>query len=148
MITYERFHLHTPSRPSGIIELNATYVPAVLSPAATTPNLVRARGYRKVYDLSDGLADPTPIIFTGYERADSEAELSRLLSELRADIRAAVSVDRDGRVPVPVQGGTMIAVPITDDSASPTGLIDSTQALVTITLVPAMVPDLDSYFLW
>lgn len=128
----ERYMLTTPG---GDYVLDGTFKPAQLSPTTRSHNLVRARGYRQVYDLHDGLPDPVPITLTGRMEASSEDELALLLRELRGAARTATALTRNDRTPVALLGASVLAVPISDDS---------NEAQVTITLIPASVPDEDS----
>ena len=133
----ERYWLTTPT---GRRPLDGSFSPDIFRPATITRNLVRARGYPDVFDLSDGLPDPVPIVLKGLARAGTEAELSRLLALWAADARAASLIDRDGRNKTDLQGGSLIAVPIKTNSRF---------AAVTITLIPTRVTDpasLSPYF--
>lgn len=125
----ERYVLSTPT---GEHVLDGTFRPGQMSPTARSHNLVRARGYRQIYDLSDGLPDPAPITLTGTLDAVTEDELSLLLRELRAAVRSATALTRNDRVSVPLLGASMLAAPNGDYSNS---------ASVTLTLIPAAVPD-------
>ena len=133
----ERYWLTTPT---GRRPLDGSFVPDTFRPAVITRNLVRARGYLDVFDLSDGLPDPVPIVLKGLARAATEAELSRLLALWAADARAASLIDRDGRNGTALQGGSLIAVPLKTNSRF---------ATVTITLISTQVTDpasLSPYF--
>lgn len=125
---------YTLSTPAGEYVLDGTFKPSQLSPTARTHNLVRARGYREIYDLHDGLPDPVPITLTGTLERGSEDELSLELRELRGALRAATAITRNDRAPVALLGASVLAVPAGDDS---------NVAQVTITLIPASVPDED-----
>lgn len=125
----ERYILSTPQ---GEYVLDGSFKPSSLSPTATSPNLVRARGYRQIYDLSDGLPDPVPIVLTGTVEASNEDDLALMLRELRGAVKAATRLTRNDRPGVTVLGGSMLAVPIDEDS---------NHASVTVTLIPAAVPN-------
>lgn len=127
----ERYVLTTPA---GDYVLDGTFRPAQLAPTAQSHNLVRARGYRQVYDLSDGLPDPVPIVLTGTLERGTEDELSLELRELRGAVRVATLLSRNDRPGAPIVGGSMLTVPVGDDS---------NVAAVTLTLIPAAVPDED-----
>lgn len=135
----ERFWLSTPG---GRIALPGTLRPNVLRPTARSPNLVRARGYRQTYDLSDNLPDPVPVTLTGEVEYRTEEELSRALAELRRDLRAATAIDRDGREPYELLSASVLAVPSEGDN--------SARATLTVTLILSEVPDPDedSTFFW
>ena len=125
----ERYVLTTPS---GEYVLHGTFKPSQLSPTARAHNLVRARGCREIYDLHDGLPDPVPITLTGTLERGSEDELAADLRELRTAARTATAITRNDRTPVPLLGASVLAVPAGDDS---------NEAQVTVTLIPASVPD-------
>lgn len=128
----ERYMLTTPG---GDYVLDGTFKPAQLSPTTRSHNLVRARGYREVYDLSDGLPDPVPITLTGTVERGSEDELAADLRELRTAARTATAITRNDRTPVPLLGASVLAVPTGDDS---------NEAQVTLTFIPTRVPDEDA----
>lgn len=130
----ERYHVTAGSVRSA---LPGSFRPSSLSPRAVSFNLVRGRGQTEVWDLSDGLPDPAPLVLVGVMEADTEAALSQMLQSWADHIRAATSVDRDGRQPQACKGGSLVAVPRSDDS---------TQAEVTITLILAYVPQGGAYF--
>lgn len=125
----ERYVLTTSG---GEYVLDGTFRPAQLAPTGRSHNLVRARGYRQVYDLSDGLPDPVPIVLTGVLERATEDELSLELRELRGAVRAATLLSRNDRPGVGILGASMLSVPVGDDS---------NVAQVTLTLIPAEVPD-------
>ena len=120
------------------VALPGTFRPSTLSPRTVSYNLVRARGYTEVYDLSDGLPDPAPLVLVGEMEAATEAALAADLETWAAHVRDATSVDRDGRRPMVCRGGSLVAVPA-DES-------DSTRATVTITLILASVPTAGTHF--
>lgn len=130
--------------PDGEVALPQTLRPAALAITQASPNLVRARGYPQLYDLSDGLPDPAPIVLQGTvigvhgERFRSERELSLWLADLRRMVRAAYGLRRDDREPVTLHPGTGFV------HAVPMGRGPSCWAEVSIHLVPAEVPDPDS----
>jgi hypothetical protein len=128
----EHYWLHTVQ---GRVPLPRTLRPGQHLPTGRTPNLVRARGYREVYDLSDGLPDPAPLTLSGVLECESEDALSLALAELRRQLRATFAFDRDGRRVMPVLGVSLISTPTESD--------DSSKASLTITLIPASVPDPD-----
>lgn len=132
----ERFFLVIPS---GDVPLDASFRPQVLAPTAATPNLVRARNYTRIFDLSDGLPDPVPRVLTGTMQAPTETELSQALASLRGTIQICTAVRRDTRPAVAISGASMVAAPIDDDS---------TQASVTITLIPTHLPTVQGGFDW
>lgn len=127
----ERYVLTTPQ---GEYVLDGTFRPSQLSPTARTPRLERARGYRQVVDLSDGLPDPAPLVLVGDMEAETEDELALALRELRRAARTATAITRNDRTPVPLLGASMVDVPSSDYSNA---------AQVTLTLIPAEVPDED-----
>ena len=105
-----------------------------------TRNLVRARGYRDVYDLSDGLPDPAPDTLTCQVWADTEDALASVLAEMQRRVRTATRLGRDSdtapgvsRWEAALLGGSLLAVP---------GDV-STVATVTLTVIRAQVPDVD-----
>ncbi|KEF35461.1 hypothetical protein RDMS_01525 [Deinococcus sp. RL] len=129
--------------PDGEVALPQTLRPAALALTQASPNLVRARGYTQVYDLSDGLPAPASIVLQGTvigvhgERFRSERELSLYLADLNRAVRAATHIRRDDREPVALQpGGFLHAVPM--------GRGPSCWAEVSLHLIPAEVPDPDS----
>lgn len=120
-------------------DLPSSLRPGLFAPATRSPNLYRARGYLTVYDLSDGLPDPVPITLSGMVTAAHEDALSSLLTDLQYRLNAAVKLGRTSSVTpsstrweIDVLGGSMIAVPVSDDA---------TDAELTLTLIPAQVPD-------
>lgn len=129
----ERYWVKTPD---SRVELPGTLKPDKLAPYTTTRNLVRARGFRQVSDLSDGLPDPEVMTLTGKVYARTEAELSLLLRELRRNLRRATHFDRDGRRETALLGADLVGEPTEE------GL--SWMAVITITLIFAEVPDPDS----
>lgn len=128
----ERYWLHTPT---GRQPLPGSLRPSTLSPMAVTPRLERARGYRQVFDLSDGLPDPVPVTLTGEVECSTEAELSAYLTELHGQLRVATAFDRDERRVLPLLSASLIAVPVNEDS---------NRAALTVTLLLAEVPDPNS----
>ena len=123
------------------VPLPKTLVPSQFAPTQTSHNLARARGYRTVYDLSDGLPDPQPLILTGIVEAAHEDALSSLLTTLRRNVRTAKAVGRyssevpsQSRWEAALIASSMLAVPASDCPSD---------ALVTLTLVLAEVPDVD-----
>lgn len=127
----ERYNLHTPV---GIYELDGTARPAVMTPYATSNSLVRAYGYRQMYDLKDGFPDATPITLTGEMEAPSEDELSRDQRTFRRAARMATAFDRDGRKLTPISAAYLVFTPTGDDS---------NVCAFTLTLMPTQVPDPD-----
>lgn len=142
----ERYHLGVGSR---VVTLPRSTKPSTLLPVTPSRNLVRARGYLKVHDLSDGLPDPADIVLTARVMFRTEAELSAFLATLHRDIRSASSVWRgpqgqsqaqSRRPPIFLQGGHLIA--------SPAGAHSGAAELV-INLKPDRMPDpaaITSYF--
>ena len=127
----ERYWLHTPQ---GRVPLPQSMRPDVFLPMTITPNLVRARGYRAVFDLSDGLPDPEAWVMKGEVFAESEAHLSLLVKDLRRQVRAATAIDRDERRTWAIQGAYLQATTVSGDSR---------RGLLTLTLVLEQVPDPD-----
>lgn len=123
------YYLHTPG---GRVALDGTFAPTGYRMTQTSSNLVRARGYRDMIDLSDGLPDPVPFQLSGEIRFRSESELSLALTELNTLVRSATAVSRDERAPIPISGASLYA--------SPPGR-NSGVAAVTLTFIPAEVPD-------
>lgn len=131
----ERYWLHTPQ---GRLPLPGSLKPTGTSPWTITHNLVRARGYREIYDTSDGLPDPVPRVLTGEVEFNTEEEADLFIAQLRRDLRAATAYDRDGRKPIPLQGASVVDAPADDRN--------SAKRLLTVTLLPTHVPDPnDSY---
>lgn len=128
----ERYYFQTPS---GRVAIDGTFKPESLSPRQVSHNLVRARNFTEVFDLSDGLPDPSPVVLTGFMEAASEAQLSRDINTLDAMVRSASAFDRAGRNVTGLKGASVVAVPVSDDSR---------KAQVTITLIPAAVPSAPS----
>lgn len=126
----ERYVLSTPT--SEYI-LDGTFRPQQLAPTGRTPQLIRAYGYRTLYDLHDGLADATLITLTGRVERDSEDELALALRELRTAVRTCTTLSRNDRPGVSIRSGILVATPAGDDS---------NVADVTITFIPVEVPDL------
>lgn len=124
----ERFTLETPARR---YVLNGTFRPQQLAPTTVSFNLVRARNSTKIHDLGDGLPDPAPIVLTGEMRAKTEDELSLLLRDLRDAVNATTGVTRNERTTVAIQGRSMIAAPISDNSG---------ECSVTLTFIPVDTP--------
>lgn len=125
----ERYVLTTPQSE---YVLDGSFRPAQMAPTARAHNLVRARGYRRVFDLSDGISDPAPLVLTGTLEAATEDALALTLRELRRAVRTVTALTRNDRTPVPLLGASMVAVPQGDYSNA---------AQVTLTLIPAEVPD-------
>lgn len=126
----EQYWLTTPD---GRVPLPGTLKPDTYGGVAPAPNLVRGRGQRRQYDLSDGLPAASAITLAGEVVTPSELALSALLSTLRRNVRRATALDRDGRHLTPLQGGHLLAVP------GMTG--HSGHASLTLTLVPTHIRD-------
>lgn len=126
----ERYVLTTPA---GEYVLPGTMMPDRLTPTERPPSLVRGYGYLEQYERGDPYAAPSAITLTGPVELGSEDELALYLRELRGAIRAATALTRNDRPPVPLRpSGRLVAVPDGDDS---------NRARLTITLIPARVPD-------
>lgn len=111
--------------------LDGSFRPAQLMPTAYTPNLVRGRGSTRIYDLGDGIPAPAPLVLTGTMSAEREDDLAYDLARLREAVWACIRVTRNNRAGVEIQGGSVVAIPISDNSA---------EAQVVITLIPLNVP--------
>ena len=133
----ERYRLWTPS---GVQELPGSLRPDTLRPLKRQPRLVRAYGYRDVYDLSDRLGVPTSLVLTGDVKADSEAELSILLYELEQWHLAATHYDRDERNKTALLWATLTATPYEDNG--------SQRARIVSELMPAQVPTTADGYYW
>ena len=123
----ERYFLTTAQ---GRYPLPGAMRRSTLQNSAPTPNLQRGRNQTQIYDLSDGLPDPQPITLSGRVRYSSEGELMSELARLEDVVRSATAFDREGRNPEGIQGGALVAVPVSDYSG---------EAEITIALIPTSV---------
>lgn len=128
----ERYYLTTPT---GRYPLPGTFKPNVLRPTGYTPNLVRPRGSRRVYDLGDGLPEPQPFLLSGPMEAATEAQMSEDLANLRRIVSTSSAIDRDGREPEFLIGASILATPHPDEPEN------SAKAFVTVAVILQNVPD-------
>lgn len=114
----------------GWKELRGTFRPSGSAPVSR--NLVRARGHTRIFDLSDGLPEPQLITLTGIWRAQDEHILSAELDWWSWFVATCTQMRRADRAAVEIQGGSLVWAPVE---------FDSSEATVTITLIPEHVKD-------
>lgn len=96
--------------PDGDWELPGTMMPQTLM-FEPPQRLVRAFGYRQVYDLSDGLSAAEPLVLKGLLVTESEEELSLTLREWQRRAQVATGFDRGGRASTPLLSAVVFAAP-------------------------------------
>lgn len=126
----ERYYLHNPAASPAWCELPGTFRPGSTAPVSV--NLVRARGYTDVFNLSDLLPDPVVETLTGVWEAEDEARLRAELLWWTWFVAGCTQYRRADQPPDDVQGGSLVWAPLGDESE---------YANVTITLIPKRVKD-------